>query len=86
MILLGTGNSGGCAVGFGRASDIEYRSFPGQGDQQHALSVTGQGQGLFGKNGIRQEAVALHCTPSSLSILMTNNFKYVFKVALFGSL
>ena len=44
MILLGTGNSGGRAVGFGRASDTEYRSFPGQGDQEEqALTVTGQG-------------------------------------------
>lgn len=44
MILLKTGNGGGRAVGIGRASDTEYRSFPGQGDQEEqALSVTGQG-------------------------------------------
>lgn len=51
--------------------------------QQQALSATGPG--LHGTNGIRQEAVALLCACNSLSILMTNNFKYVLQVALFGS-
>lgn len=46
MILLGSGMSGEHAVGFGRISDTEDASFPGQGNQNHR---TGVGETLWHK-------------------------------------
>lgn len=83
MILLGTGNSGEHAVSFGRASGAEDTSFPGQGDQQQGLSATGLGPGRLCGTQVRWEAVASLSGSNSLSLLMTDNFTYVLKIALY---